>query len=153
EAYAAGVNAFLDQRSGALPLEFVLLRLSPQSWRPADSLVWGKLMDLQLAGNYRSILQRARLARSLSAQGLAFLSPVIPKGAPTRFSELSALHRQLPLARLWAALPPPSDDSAIYASNSWVVDGAHSKSGKPLVANDPHLEFSAPGLWYLARLK
>ena len=41
----------------------------------------------------------------------------------------------------------------VYASNNWVVDGKHSQSGKPLLANDPHLDFGAPGFWYLARLK
>src|ERR1051325_8807094 len=54
EASAAGVNAFLATRRGALPPEFLLLRFSPEPWRPADSLVWGKLMDLELAGNYRT---------------------------------------------------------------------------------------------------
>src|SRR5262249_4002726 len=63
EAYAAGVNAFLATRRGALPLEFLLLRFAPEPWRLADSLVWGKLMDLQLAGNYRGELLRAGLAR------------------------------------------------------------------------------------------
>ena len=63
EAYAAGVNAFLATHSGALPPEFLLFRFAPEPWRPADSLVWGKLMDLLLAGNYRGELLRARLAR------------------------------------------------------------------------------------------
>src|SRR5579862_8419738 len=53
EAYAAGVNAFLATRRGALPPEFLILRFRPEPWRPADSLVWGKLMGLQLGGNYR----------------------------------------------------------------------------------------------------
>src|SRR6267154_1110321 len=83
EAYAAGVNAFLASRSGALPPEFLLLRCDPEQWRPADSLVWGKLMDLLLAGNYRGELARARLARTLSAEELAFLYPEYSEGDPT----------------------------------------------------------------------
>src|SRR5438874_10542095 len=75
EAYAAGVNAFLASNRGALPPEFLLLRFSPELWRPADSLVWGKLMDVQLGGNYRGELLRARLARTLSPEQLAFLYP------------------------------------------------------------------------------
>src|SRR5712692_1072556 len=82
EAYAAGVNAFLATRSGALPPEFLLLRFAPEPWRPADTLVWGKLMDLLLAGNYRAELLRARLARSLSSEELAFLYPEYPENAP-----------------------------------------------------------------------
>jgi penicillin G amidase len=152
-AYAAGVNAFLATRRGALPPEFLLLRYTPGKWRPADSLVWGKLMDLELAGNYRGELERARLARSLSPAELAFLYPRYPKDAPTTLAALSRIYRRLPLDRLYAALPPLTVVGPIYASNSWVVDGAHSTSGKPLLANDPHLAFGAPGFWYLARLK
>jgi len=151
EAYAAGVNAFLASRSGALPPEFLLLGFTPEPWRPADSLVWGKLMDLLLAGNYRSELLRARLARTLSADELAFLYPEYPDDAPTTLAALATIYRQLPLDRLYAALPPAV--GPVYASNNWVVDGAHSMSGKPLLANDPHLPFGAPGFWYLARLK
>ena len=105
EAYAAGVNAFLAARRGALPPEFLLLRFRPEPWRPVDSLVWGKLMDLELAGNYRGELLRARLARTLSADDLAFLYPEYPKEAPTTLAELALLYRQLPLDRLYAALP------------------------------------------------
>src|SRR6266702_2931017 len=83
EAYAAGVNAFLASRGGALPPEFLLLRFAPEPWRPADSLVWGKLMDLLLAGDYRGELLHARLARTSSAEELAFLYPEDPTGAPT----------------------------------------------------------------------
>ena len=80
DAYAAGVNAFLATRRGALPPEFLLLRFAPEPWRPADTLVWGKLMDLLLAGNYRGELLRARLARTLSPDELAFLYPEYPDG-------------------------------------------------------------------------
>src|SRR5579864_5308264 len=136
EAYAAGVNAFLASRPGALPPEFVLLRFAPEPWRVADSLVWGKLMDLLLAGNYRGELLRARLARTLSADELAFLYPEYPADAPTTLAGLAAIYRQLPLDRLYTTLPAAV--GPIYASNNWVVDGAHSTSGKPLLANDPH---------------
>ncbi len=153
EAYAAGVNAFLATRHGALPPEFLLLRFTPGPWRPADSLVWGKLMDLELASNYRGELMRARLVRTLSSEQLDFLYPEYPKNGPVTLAALAKLYRLLPLDRLYAALPPLTVLGPIYASNNWVVDGAHSASGKPLLANDPHLGFGAPGFWYLARLK
>src|SRR6202011_6222506 len=120
DAYAAGVNAFLAARRGALPPEFVLLRFRPQPWRPADSLVWGKLMDLELAGNYRDELQRARLARSISPDDLAALYPEYPNDAPTTLAELGAIYHKLPLDRLYAALPEIV--GLHYASNNWVVD-------------------------------
>src|SRR6516225_8024430 len=148
EAYAAGVNAFLVSRHGALPLEFLLLRFVPEPWQPADSLVWGKLMAVRLGGNYRGELLRARMARTIPEADLAFLYPEYPKDAPTTLSDMRSIYRRLALDALYEALPPVV--GPIYASNSWVVDGRHSASGKPLLANDPHLEFGAPGFLYLA---
>src|SRR6202035_3461293 len=151
EAYAAGVNGFVATHRGALPPEFLLLRFAPEPWRPADSLVWGQLMGVRLVGNYRGELLRARMARTISPAELAILYPEYPKDAPTTLSEMLPVYRRLALDRLSQALPPIVGPS--YASNSWVVDGRHSASGKPLLANDPHLDFGAPGFWYLARLK
>lgn len=149
-AYAAGVNAFLAARR-TLPPEFMLLRFSPEAWRPADSLAWGKLMALRIEGNFRGELLRSRLARTVSPADLAFLYPEYPKGAPTTLAAMLPVYRRLGLGRLYDALPPMVGPH--YASDNWVVDGRHSRSGKPLLANDPHLEFGAPGPWYLARLK
>jgi penicillin amidase len=151
EAYCAGVNAYVATHGLVLPPEFVMLRLRPETWTPADTLVWGKLMDFQLGGNYRGELLRARLAQTVSADDLAFLYPDYPSDGPTTLAALAPLYRQLPLASLYAALPAGLGPQ--FASNNWVVDGAHNSSGKPLLANDPHLGFSAPGVWYLARLK
>ena len=139
DAYAAGVNAYLANRRGALPPEYVLLGLRPEPWRPADSLVWGKLMDLQLTGNYRFQLARQKLAQRLKPEELEVLYPAYRGDAPVVLGNLdSALE----------GLPPQEP-----ASNEWVVDGQHSASGKPVLANDPHLGFSTPSIWYLARIK
>lgn len=139
DAYAAGVNAFLATRRGALPPEYILLRLDVEPWTPVDSLAWGKIMDLQLTANYRQELLRQRLAQRLKPDDLAVLYPGYDPKAPV---VLGALNDVLP------GLPPP-----MPASNEWVVDGKHSASGKPLLANDTHLGFSAPGVWYLARIE
>ena len=151
DAYAAGVNAFLTSRRGALPPEFLLLGFAPEPWRPADSLVWGKLMAVQLGGNYRGELLRARMARTIPAADLEFLYPDYPRGAPTTLAEMAPIYRQMALDALYEALPALV--GPIYASNNWVVDGVHSASGKPILANDPHLAFGSPGFWYLARLE
>ena len=139
DAYAAGVNAFLANRHAALPPEYVLLRVRPEAWRPADSLVWGKLMDLQLTGNYRSELARAKLAKRLKPEELDMLYPAYRGDAPIALGQLDATLEGL----------PPHEP----ASNEWVVNGQHSTSGKPVLANDTHLGFSAPGVWYLARIE
>jgi penicillin amidase len=151
EAYGAGVNAYIATHGLMLPPEFLLLRVEPEPWKPADTLVWGKLMDFQLGGNYRGELLRARLAQTVTADDMAFLYPDYPKDAPRTLAALTPLYRQLPLASLYATLPETMGPH--YASNNWVVDGAHTASGKPLLANDPHLGFATPGFWYLARLK
>ncbi len=151
EAYSAGINAFLTTRRGALPPEFLILGFKPEPWRPTDTLVWGKLMDMELGGNYRNELVRARLARTIAAEDFGILYPEYPAGAPTILAELAPIYRSLPLDRMHDALPRLV--GPIFASNNWVVDGDHSVSGKPLLANDPHLGLGAPGFWYLARLK
>ena len=120
EAYAAGVNAFLASRRGALPPEFLLLRFSPEPWREADSLVWGKLIALQLDGNYRGELLRARMARAIPPADMVFLYPEYPKDAPTTLAAMLPIYRRLALGRLYDALP--SAVGPHYASNNWVVD-------------------------------
>jgi penicillin G amidase len=150
DAYAEGVNACISSGK-ALPVEFTLLRYRPDPWRPADTLVIGKLLALQLSGNYRNELLRARLAQTLSAEELNELFPDYPQDAPVALGKLAALTRDLPLDRMLAALPEFVGPQ--HASNNWVVDGDHSTSGKPLLANDPHLDYGAPLVWYLARLE
>jgi penicillin amidase len=141
DSYAAGVNTFLARRSGALPLEYQVLQVPVEQWKPVDSLVWGKLMDLQLTGNYRQELQRTRLAQRLKPEELAVLYPGYESQAPVTLGAFD-------LDKILPGLPP-----VLPASNEWVVDGKHSQSGKPILANDPHLGFATPGVWYLARIE
>ncbi|HJU15433.1 MAG TPA: penicillin acylase family protein [Stellaceae bacterium] len=151
KAYAAGVNAAIAARRGAWPPAYLLLRFSPEPWRVADSLVWGKLMALLLEGDYRGELLRAQLLETIPPADLAILYPGYPPDAPTTLARLRPVYRGLAFSRLLAALPAAV--GPVHASNNWVVDGRHSASGKPLLANDPHLGFAAPGVWFLARLK
>ena len=151
EAYAAGVNAFLAARTGPLPPAFQLLRYEPEPWRPADRLAWGRLMALQLSGNWRDEILRARLARRLTPEQIALLWPSYPEDAPTTLAALAAATEALPLERFADLLPwdlAPKD-----ASNAWVLSGARTETGAPILANDPHLGLSAPGFWYLARIE
>ncbi len=150
EAYAAGVNAFLADPGGPLPLEFHILGYEPGPWRPADSLLWGRLMAFQLSGNWPEELLRARLAQRLRPEQVDFLWPGYPAGAPVSLPDLAALDGAR-LRRLADILPwqlRPKD-----ASNAWVLAGPLTASGLPLLANDTHLALSAPGTWYLARIE
>jgi penicillin G amidase len=151
DAYGAGVNAFLTRRRTAWPLEYYLLNARPDAWRPADSLVWGKIMALQLAGNFRRELLRARLLKQVKPDDLNLLYPPYPGDAPIITGDAGEWLKGLPLTALAASLPEIVGPR--FASNNWVVDGAHTASGKPLLANDPHLELTAPSIWYLARIE
>jgi penicillin amidase len=148
DSYSVGVNAWLGSRDGPLPLEFQVLRYEPEPWKPADSLLWGKLMALQLSGNYNDELLRARLMQKFPAETIRQMYPDYPADAPvTLASDLTGLD----FDRLHASLPPPLGPAT--ASNEWVVSGERSGTGKPVLANDPHLQLGAPTLWYLARIE
>jgi penicillin amidase len=148
EVYAAGVNAFLDSHSGAWPPEYFLLRRTPERWQPRDSLMWAKLMNLQLSGNWRGEIARARLATRWTPEMLQQIWPTWPTDQATT---LAALYRTLDLDALARALPAPLGPA--QASNEWILSGAHTATGKPLLTNDPHLGLNAPGQWYLARIE
>ncbi|HLI11821.1 MAG TPA: penicillin acylase family protein [Alphaproteobacteria bacterium] len=149
DAYAAGVNAYLDHHHGAWPPEFVLLSLAPEHWRPVDSLLWGELISVQLSGHWRRALLRAHLLKILPAAEVDQLWPPYPDSAPTTLAFSDRAFDGLPFHRLAEALSPFDHRGA---SNAWAVSGAHSSTGKPLLANDPHLPFSLPGLWYLVSI-
>lgn len=144
EAYAAGVNAYLQTRQGPLPVEFALAGVTPEPWRPADSIAVLKYMQLSLSGNMYGELARARLAGRLSRRQIEELFPPTP-GDPE--NPLPAYLTMFAHATT-AALPVPDTT----ASNDWVISGARSVTGSPLLANDPHLGLTIPSIWYLAHL-
>ncbi len=150
DAYTAGVNAFLAQRSGPLPPEFLLTGVQPEPWQSADSVAWVKMMAWDLGANWRTELLRLRLAKKLSTAQIGEFLPPYPGDAPLKIANYAALYRQLDASKLAAlALPGLSEDGA---SNNWVVAGSRTASGKPLLANDPHLGLAAPAVWYFAHL-
>ena len=149
EAYAQGVNAWLAS-DAPLPPEFLLLRADPEPWVPADSVVWGRLMAFQLSNNMSDELLRARMADILTPAQIGDLWAQNPAGTAETMTDLAAILRTLPLQDLAATLAAVQAPAS--ASNEWIVAGAKSQSGMPLLANDPHLGFDVPGLWYLARI-
>jgi penicillin amidase len=155
EAYARGVNGFLASNGRPLPPEFQILRhRRPEPWRPADSVLFLKLMALDLGGNWRDEVGRARLARRLTPGQLADLWPDSDPADPVTYEASREAARGLDLDALAAALPtPPPGGEAALGSNVWVVGPARSATGSPLLANDPHLALTAPGPWYLAHLE
>lgn len=149
DAYADGVNAYLDTRQGALPPEFLLLGHAPEPWQPADSLVWGKLMEMQLSVDWRSELLRARLLPRLGRERIDALWPADGNSTPTT---LAADAHAAPSALPWSL---PRSLARLFgsgASNSWVVGGQKTATGKPILANDPHLDPALPNQWYLVHM-
>ena len=94
DAYVAGVNAFIDKRSGALPPEFLLLGVTPAPWTAADTLAFLKLMALDLSGNWFNELARLRLASRLDQKQIKELFPPYPGDAPVALADLGSLYRE-----------------------------------------------------------
>ncbi len=136
DAYTDGVNAWLKTQSGAWPAEFYLLRYSPEPWRAADCLIWGRLMAMLLSRSWGEELLRDKIKNALGPEALDILLPPYPADAPRT---LAALGIENPLAES-------------SASNGWVLGPGKTESGKPILANDPHLRLRSPAVWYLARL-
>ena len=150
EAYAAGVNAFLDA-DPVLPVEFHVFRVKPDRWKPADSIGWMLVMAWDLSTNWRTELARLRFAAKLGRERAGELLPPYPGDAPWTLPDFKALYAEIePTAGALLAATPPHEEAV--GSNSWVVAGTRSETGKPLLANDPHLGLQAPSLWYLAHV-
>jgi penicillin amidase len=173
-AYVAGVNAFITSHTGSrLPLEFTLLRFRPELWSGPDVIVWVKMMAWDLSANYSFELLRDDLARAVGTgrmqqlmppyadDGLSILRGVTATSDPIDVGGIGRAAASS-LGALDAALSggvPAARDFLIggamvesLGSNNWVVDATRSATGKPLLANDPHLGTKVPSTWYLAHL-
>ncbi|MBI1893207.1 MAG: penicillin acylase family protein [Candidatus Rokubacteria bacterium] len=140
EAYARGVNAAIEtiQR----PHEFWLLGYRPEPWAPSHSLAIGRLMAWELS-QWRADLVLGKIAATVDAARAQAALPSYPPGAPLIVPPRPPRER----AQAWEA-PIPLPGFGRGASNSWVVGGSRSVTGKPLLANDPHLTLTLPSRWY-----
>lgn len=180
QAYANGINGFHAQAGQALPPEFHILRTAPGKWEPQDSMAWSLMMALDLGGNWGKEFARLAALQRIDTRALWQLMPPYPGEAPPTSVDLAALYRGLGVYResprspvRTGALQQPAQAGSRLAlqdaqqindwagnlgdpggkgSNNWVVAGNHTASGKPLLANDPHLGLSAPAIWYFARV-
>ncbi len=179
EAYAHGVNAYIDTHSSAMPLEFRLLAYKPAPWTPRDSLLVSLAMWQDLSTDFPQKMDREALSAHLPAALVPDLYPVgswrdHPPADQGR--DLTAPHivEQIPLDPSQSRLQKPTPRAGATAqellavstalagtgrcegcrsgSNNWAVSGAHTASGAPLVSNDMHLSLSVPDIWYEASL-
>ena len=161
-AYSAGVNAWINQINagargrGAPELFFFSNEIS--AWAPADSIAIIKLMALQLSGSAQAEVLRARLSLVLPADRLADLLPDDPgpgiAALPDYASVVPGVRASFaPVRFAEGALSPVAEPGFAGASNAWAAAPGRSAAGGSLLANDPHLDFTAPTIWYLARLE
>jgi penicillin G amidase len=147
DCYCAGVEAAVAS-APALPFEMQFLRLEFEGWRPADMLAIGKLLAFGLSTNWERELLRADMLRELGPELAARLDPTYPAANPVVLQEEwsgdgMAIAEQIARIR-------DSFGQAVEAggSNNWAVSGSLAANGRPLIAGDPHLPPSMPGIWY-----
>lgn len=160
-AYSRGVNAWLkavntEARGRGAP-EFWLFPPEIAPWQPADSIAIGKLMALRLTEQMQSEILRARVSLMLPPERVADILPDAPGTGVIDLPDYAAMFEGLPK---YAETSPPRDPlhpSPAFgfggASNAWAAAPSRSAAGGTLLASDPHLAFSAPSIWYLARLE
>ncbi len=162
-AYSAGINARLDEINemalGRGAPEMFLFEAPIASWQPGDSIAIVKLMGLQLSGHLEEEVLRARTSLILNDPArLADILPDVPGPGIAALPEYAVLFPNLPK---YAAGDPMTDSplspfperGLAGASNAWSAAPSRSASGGTLLANDPHLGFTTPGVWYLARME
>ncbi len=174
DSYTEGVNAYIQERGPIeLSLEYLILTgvLNPsykiEPWTPVNSLTWGKAMAWDLGGNMDDEIERAILLKTLTPEQLSELYPAYPADYPVivptieeniimdaggqkpeTLADLGSLNLDSvadKLALMEKTLGPTGPD---IGSNSWVVSGALTTTGKPLLANDMHLGIQMPSIWY-----
>ena len=171
-AYASGVNAFiasLDDKT--MPAEFKILQYKPRTWTPADSLAIGAVMADALSNTWQTDLLRQQLSGIPKEKLADLINPVTPNdvvlygkdvpqsNAKGPTSKIEITETLAALAERDAALRKQSLEMVglyaeeLAASNNWVISGKRTADGKAMLANDPHLAPSAPGIWYLASLQ
>ena len=147
QSFAKGVNAYMDElkENGKWPIEFTILGYKPEEWTVIDSLTIGKYMAYDLGGNWEDQAFRYYLLQTFSEDKAYDLYPAYPNDAPYIIGK-----EELDIESSFA--------TAIIAheyngSNNWVVSGELTKSGKPLLADDPHLGLATPSIWYQMHLE
>jgi penicillin G amidase len=149
DALCAGVNAAVES-ARALPAEFQILRLDFDPWRPADMLTALKLLAFGLSTNWERELLRAEMTRELGPELAARLDPGYPLGHPVVTDpghgwDGDGLRLAEQIDRLRGTIGLAVEASG---SNNWAVSGERSVTGGPLIAGDPHLPPSMPGIFY-----
>lgn len=145
--FADGINAYMEEakEDGTLPVEYTLLGTEPEPWSPVDSLTIGKYMAFDLGGHWEQQAFNYYAVDQFSKEKAEELMPSYPENAREVIEKT-----ELDIAASFenAVVPP-----AFNGSNNWVVSGEKTASGKPLLADDPHLGLATPSIWYEMHLE
>lgn len=164
-AYSKGVNAFASRETRMfeprLGAEFLILGHSPELWEPWNSVLLLKIMGFSLGSNLDREIQRLAMAsKGFSPQEIDDLVSYSPRDNPPQLPDLRDLYGFGKDGKLKESASIESNKEPFIldwrtgetASNNWVISGSKTRSGKPILANDPHLGFTAPSTIYLAHL-
>ncbi|MGK4117828.1 penicillin acylase family protein [Lysinibacillus capsici] len=150
EWYAEGVNAFIAQakESNTLSYEFALLGYEPEEWTVVDSLTIGKYMAYDLGGNWNTLAFRHWALQNFDEEKAKELFIKYPENASAIIE--ANIQNPVAVAGQFSAEMLPNE---FNGSNNWVVSGDKTKSGMPILADDPHLGLSTPSIWYQMHLQ
>jgi penicillin amidase len=148
-AYAAGVNYFIENHKGPLPIEFTILGYEPQPWKLTDSVAVHYYMAWDLNSAFDIEMLFASVINKVGEEMAKDLFPDYPENYPTIIPKATA---SLNFTKTLAFAREVLGAEGGGASNNWVVSGKKSATGRPILANDPHLAHGAPGIWYEAHL-
>ena len=151
ETFCNGVNAYIDEIGSDIPVEFKLLRIKPIRWEPKHVTGYARLMAYSLSQSWYPEMMLGQVAYMFGEQKALELWPVAPDESPESLPTVA-----LDLAPVWEAMSVADENirgllgtaGGHLGSNSWVVSGARTKSGKPILSNDPHLGMTQPSIWY-----
>ncbi|MFH0735123.1 MAG: penicillin acylase family protein [bacterium] len=155
-AYSNGVNYFIHQNKDNLPLEFAVLDYRPYDWKPTHSLLIAKMLAWELNISWWTDFSFTHLVQKFGYDKIKDILPNFEQNKEYLISKqiksLEAINSGLVETdkkfREFVGF-----EGTHIGSNNWVVNGTHSASGKPIIANDPHLAFQAPGRWFIAVIK
>lgn len=150
EWYAEGVNTFIAQakESNTLSYEFALLGYEPEEWTVVDSLTIGKYMAYDLGGNWNTLAFRHWALQNFDEEKAKELFIKYPENASAIIE--ANIQNPVTVAGQFSAEMLPNE---FNGSNNWVVSGDKTKSGTPILADDPHLGLSTPSIWYQMHLQ
>jgi len=158
QAYSDGVNAFISTHRGKYPVEFDMLNYTPEEWKPIHSILISRLMAWELNISWYVDLVLGDLYKTLGEERAKEIFPSYPENTPVIVPK--ELHADLLPNDLLKLIDVDQDFRAFFGttgihigSNSWAVGPQKSSSGRAMLANDPHLGFSAPSKWFEVHLR